>query len=338
MNKPALLIVNLGTPDSPSYFDVFKYLREFLMDGRVIDIPAFFRFILVTLIICPLRSFSSGKIYKQLWDLSGGESPLLKNTRELTNKLNEAQEKFNVFYAMRYQTPSIKNTLADIQKTNPTDLIVFPLFPHYASATSGSVYAEVTKQLSKEWVIPNFNFISQYYDHPAFIEAWIKTAQNYDIEQYDKILFSYHGLPKSQVNKVYKDMQCDGKNCEHEINDDNHYCYKATVYETSKLIADRLNIPQDKYEVSFQSRLTNNWLEPFSDEVLKSYPAKGIKKVLVFSPAFTADCLETIIEIGHEYKELFEESGGQKLDYVESLNFSDAWVQAIIEIVNSKSG
>jgi ferrochelatase len=338
MNKPALLIVNLGTPDSPSYFDVFKYLREFLMDGRVIDIPAFFRFILVTLIICPLRSFSSGNIYKQLWDLSGGESPLLKNTRELKNKLNEAQEKFNVFYAMRYQTPSIKNTLADIQKTNPTDLIVFPLFPHYASATSGSVYAEVTKQLSKEWVIPNFNFISQYYDHPAFIEAWIKTAQNYDIEQYDKILFSYHGLPKSQVNKVYKDMQCDGKNCEHEINDDNHYCYKATVYETSKLIADRLNIPQDKYEVSFQSRLTNNWLEPFSDEVLKSYPAKGIKKVLVFSPAFTADCLETIIEIGHEYKELFEESGGQKLDYVESLNFSDAWVQAIIEIVNSKSG
>ncbi|MDC1485006.1 ferrochelatase [Gammaproteobacteria bacterium] len=338
MNKPALLIVNLGTPDSPSYFNVFKYLREFLMDGRVIDIPAFFRFILVTLIICPLRSFSSGKIYKQLWDLSGGESPLLKNTRELTSKLNEAQEKFNVFYAMRYQTPSIKNTLADIQKTNPTDLIVFPLFPHYASATSGSVYAEVTKQLSREWVIPNFNFISQYYDHPAFIEAWIKTAQNYDIEQYDKILFSYHGLPKSQVNKVYKDMQCDGKNCEHEINDDNHYCYKATVYETSKLIADRLNIPQDKYEVSFQSRLTNNWLEPFSDEVLKSYPSKGIKKVLVFSPAFTADCLETIIEIGHEYKELFEESGGQKLDYVESLNFSDAWVQAIIEIVNSKSG
>ena len=338
MNKPALLIVNLGTPDSPSYYDVFKYLREFLMDGRVIDVPAFFRFILVTLIICPFRSFSSGKIYKQLWNLSDGESPLLKNTRELTNQLNKAQEKFNVFYAMRYQTPSIKNILSEIKKTNPTDVIVFPLFPHYASATSGSVYAEITKQLSKEWVIPNFNFISQYYDHPAFIEAWIKTAKNYDIGEYDKILFSYHGLPKSQVNKVYKDMQCDGKNCEHEINDDNLYCYKATVYETSKLIADRLNIPQDKYEVSFQSRLTNNWLEPFSDEVLKSYPAKGIKKVLVFSPAFTADCLETIIEIGHEYKELFEESGGQKLDYVESLNFSDAWVQAIIEIVNSKSG
>ena len=135
MNKPALLLVNLGTPDSPSYFAVFKYLREFLMDGRVIDVPAFFRFILVTLIICPLRSFSSGKIYKQLWDLSGGESPLLKNTRELTKKLNDSQDKYNVFYAMRYQTPSIKNILNEIKLTNPTDLVVLPLFPHYASAT-----------------------------------------------------------------------------------------------------------------------------------------------------------------------------------------------------------
>jgi ferrochelatase len=337
MNKPALLLVNLGTPDSPSYFHVFKYLREFLMDGRVIDVPAFFRFILVTLIICPLRSYSSGKIYKQLWDLSDGESPLLKNTRELALKVDAAQDRFNVFYAMRYQTPSIKNTLKLIQATNPSDLVVMPLFPHYASATSGSVYQEVTKQLSKNWVIPNFNFIAQYYDHPAFIQAWIETAKKHNLDDYDKILFSYHGLPKSQVNKVYSDMQCDGKNCEHEINEDNHYCYKATVYETSKLVAEGLNIPHYKYEVSFQSRLTNNWLEPFSDDVLKSYPSQGIKKVLVFSPAFTADCLETIIEIGHEYKELFEEAGGQKLDYVESLNFSDPWVQAIIEIVNSKA-
>jgi len=337
MNKPALLLVNLGTPDSPSYFHVFKYLREFLMDGRVIDVPAFFRFILVTLIICPLRSFSSGKIYKQLWDLSEGESPLLKNTRELAHKVDAAQDKFNVFYAMRYQTPSIKNTLKIIQETNPSDLVVMPLFPHYASATSGSVYQEVTKQLSRQWVIPNFNFIAQYFDHPAFIKAWVEAAQKHNLADYDKILFSYHGLPKSQVNKVYSDMQCDGKNCEHEINEDNHYCYKATVYETSKLIADELGLSHDKYDVSFQSRLTNNWLEPFSDDVLKGYPSQGIKKVLVFSPAFTADCLETIIEIGHEYKELFEEAGGQTLDYVESLNFSDSWVQAIIEIVNSKA-
>ena len=336
MNKPALLLINLGTPDSPSYLDVFKYLREFLMDGRVIDVPYLLRFILVTLIICPLRSYSSGKIYKKLWDLSGGVSPLLKNTQELTNKLNLKQDKYNVYYAMRYQKPSIQQTLKQIIQSNPSDLLILPLFPHYASATSGSVFEEVTKRLSENWVIPSFNFISQYYDHPSFIDAWVDAAKDFNLSEYDKVIFSYHGLPNSQVNKVYLDNQCDGKNCEHEINDENHYCYKATVYETSKLIAEKLSLPRDKYEVTFQSRLTKNWLTPFSDEILEDLPSKGIKKVLVFSPAFTSDCLETVIEIGDEYQELFIEAGGQVLDYVPSLNFSDAWVQAIIDITNTK--
>jgi len=336
MNKPALLLINLGTPNSTSYFDVFRYLREFLMDGRVIDVPYFLRFILVTLIICPIRSFSSGKIYKKLWNLSDGVSPLLKNTEELTNKLNQKQNKYTVFYAMRYQKPSIQEALDKIKLSNPSELVILPLFPHYASATSGSVFEEVTKRLSKEWVIPSFKFISQYYDHPSFIDAWVDAANDFNFAEYDKVIFSYHGLPNSQVDKVYQDNQCDGKNCEHEINKENHYCYKATVYETSKLIAEKLSLHRDKYEVTFQSRLTNNWLEPFSDNVLKAMPAQGIKKVLVFSPAFTADCLETVIEIGDEYQELFIEAGGDRLDYVPSLNFSDAWVQAIIDITNSK--
>ena len=336
MNKPALLLINLGTPNSTSYFDVFRYLREFLMDGRVIDVPYFLRFILVTLIICPIRSFSSGKIYKKLWNLSDGVSPLLKNTEELTNKLNQKQNKYTVFYAMRYQKPSIQEALDKIKLSNPSELVILPLFPHYASATSGSVFEEVTKRLSREWVIPSFKFISQYYDHPSFIDAWVDAAKNFNFAEYDKVIFSYHGLPNSQVDKVYQDNQCDGKNCEHEINKENHYCYKATVYETSKLIAEKLSLHRDKYEVTFQSRLTNNWLEPFSDNVLKAMPAQGIKKVLVFSPAFTADCLETVIEIGDEYQELFIEAGGDRLDYVPSLNFSDAWVQAIIDITNSK--
>ena len=336
MNKPALLLINLGTPDSPSYFDVFKYLREFLMDGRVIDIPYIFRFLLVTLIICPIRSFSSGKVYKKLWDLSGGVSPLVKNTEELTKKLNQKQEKYNVFCAMRYQKPSIQQALNEIKETNPSELIILPLFPHYASATSGSVFEYISKNLSREWVIPSFKFISQYYDHPSFIDAWVDAAKGYDVSDYDKVIFSYHGLPNSQVDKVYMDNKCDGKNCEHEINNENHYCYKATVYETSKLIAEKLSLSREKYEVTFQSRLTNNWLEPFSDVVLENLPAKGIKKVLVFSPAFTSDCLETVIEIGDEYEELFIKAGGQTLDYVPSLNFSDAWVQAIIDITNTK--
>ena len=306
------------------------------MDGRVIDVPSFFRFILVTLIICPIRSFASSKIYKELWDLSGGVSPLLKNTEELTKKLNSKQNKYDVHFAMRYQKPSIKKALEAIKKSNPSELIVLPLFPHYASATSGSVFEDLTKKISREWVIPSFRYISQYYDHPSFINAWIDAAQNYNHQDYDKVIFSYHGLPNSQVNKVYNDNLCEGKNCEDEVNAENYYCYKSAVYETSKLIAKKLSIPFDKYEVTFQSRLTNNWLEPFSDEVLKKYPEQGIKKVLVFSPAFTADCLETVIEIGEEYKELFIDAGGQTLDYVPSLNFSDAWVQAIIDIVDKK--
>jgi len=238
--------------------------------------------------------------------------------------------------AMRYQKPSIQEALDKIKLSNPSELVILPLFPHYASATSGSVFEEVTKRLSKEWVIPSFKFISQYYDHPSFIDAWVDAAKDFNFAEYDKVIFSYHGLPNSQVDKVYQDNQCDGKNCEHEINKENHYCYKATVYETSKLIAEKLSLHRDKYEVTFQSRLTNNWLEPFSDNVLKAMPAQGIKKVLVFSPAFTADCLETVIEIGDEYQELFIEAGGDRLDYVPSLNFSDAWVQAIIDITNSK--
>ena len=254
MNKPALLIVNLGTPDSPSYFHVFKYLREFLMDGRVIDIPAFFRFILVTLIICPLRSFSSGKIYKQLWDLSGGESPLLKNTRELTTKLNEAQEKFNVFYAMRYQTPSIKSTLAHIQKTNPTDLIVFPLFPHYASASTGSAIEKAMKIMSKWWVIPEVTFISQYWDHPGFIDACIERAKQYNLDEYEHFLFSYHGVPERHVDKVYLDgSPCKDHDCETELTDTNKYCYKATCFATTRLIVERLGIPCISY------RRRNHW-------------------------------------------------------------------------------
>jgi ferrochelatase len=200
MNKPALLLINLGTPDSPSYLDVFRYLREFLMDGRVIDVPYLLRFVLVTLIICPFRSFSSGKIYKKLWDLSGGVSPLLKNTQELTNKLNLKQKKYNVYYAMRYQKPSIQEALTQIKQSNPSELVILPLFPHYASATSGSVFEEVTRDFQKIGSFPSFKFISQYYEHPSFINAWVDAAKDFNLSEYDKVIFSYHGLPNSQVN------------------------------------------------------------------------------------------------------------------------------------------
>ena len=328
----SLLLINLGTPDKPTYFSVFKYLRQFLMDGRVININPILRYILVNFIICPTRSFSSTKIYKEVWDSKTG-SPLLYNTKELTKKIKSKLPKYDVHFAMRYQNPSIEKVIDDILKKNPDELIILPLFPHYAAATTGSVYEEVSRILSKRWVVPKIKFINQFYDNDKFIDAWVDKASKFQIDTYDKIIFSYHGIPNSHVDNVYPDSMCADHNCEMEVTQDNKFCYKATTYETTKILAKKLNIPEDKYIVTYQSRLTNKWLSPFTDEVLESLPKDDKKNVLVFSPAFTADCLETIIEIGDEYKELFEESGGENLDYVESLNYSDLWADAIIDII-----
>ena len=330
--KKALLLVNLGTPDNPTYLSVFKYLRQFLMDGRVININPFLRFLLVNLIICPTRSFSSTKVYKEVWDKNTG-SPLLHNTTKLSEKLGNKLEDYDVYYAMRYQNPSIESVINNILETNPDEIVVLPLFPHYASATTGSVYQEISRIVSKKWVVPNIRFINQFYDNEKFIDAWVDKASKFNLNSYDKVIFSYHGIPNSHVDNVYPDSLCSDHNCESKVTDENKFCYKATTYETTKMLASRLNLSSDKYHVTFQSRLTNKWLTPFTDEVLESLPKNGNKNVLVFSPAFTADCLETIIEIGDEYKELFLEAGGEKLDYVESLNYSDLWADAIIDII-----
>ena len=315
--KRALLIVNLGTPNKPTYFSVFKYLRQFLMDRRVININPILRFFLVNLIICPTRSFSSTKIYKKVWNKETG-SPLLHNTKKLTQKIQSKLPEYTVEYAMRYQNPSIENVLNKLLIQNPDEIIILPLFPHYAAATTGSVYEEVSRILSKKWVVPKIKFINQFYDNDKFIDAWVEKARKFNINSYDKIIFSYHGIPNSHVDNVYENSVCNDHDCEKKITEDNKFCYKATTYETTKLIA---------------SRLTNKWLSPFTDEVLQSMAKEGKKNVLVFSPSFTADCLETIIEIGDEYNELFISSGGQKLDYVESLNYSDLWSDAIISII-----
>ena len=330
--KKALLLVNLGTPDKPSYFSVFKYLRQFLMDGRVININPVLRFFLVNFIICPTRSFSSTKVYKEVWDEETG-SPLLHNTRELSKKLSTKLNEYDVHFAMRYQNPSIEKTLEKILEKNPDEIIVLPLFPHYASATTGSVYQEISRIVSKKWVVPNIKFVNQFYDNDKFIDAWVEKASKFDIKSYDKVVFSYHGIPNSHVDNVYPDSMCNDHDCELKISEENKFCYKATTYETTKILANRLNLKPDDYKVTYQSRLTNKWLTPFTDQVLEELPKNGHKNVLVFSPAFTADCLETIIEIGDEYLDLFKKAGGNNLDYVESLNYSDSWADAIIDII-----
>ena len=331
--KKALLIINLGTPDDPSYFSVFKFLKEFLSDPRVIDIPRMFRILLVNLIICPFRSFSSSKVYNQMWKANNNESPIKTNTEKLIQKLQNKLPDYDVYSAMRYQNPSIKDTISEILLTNPDEIIIFPSFPQYASSTTGSVYEEVFNILSKEWVIPKIKFINQFFNNDLFIDAWIEKISDFDLSNYKKIIFSYHGLPDTQVDKVYNEGKCIDQNCDKEFNDINKFCYKASCYETTRLMSSKLNLNEDQYVTAFQSRLTKKWLTPFTDEVIEDYAKNNIKNILVIAPAFTTDNLETLIEIGDEYVELFNENGGHKLDFVSSLNDSDKWVDAIIDIM-----
>jgi len=331
-DKTGVLLINLGTPDSPSVGDVRPYLSQFLNDPRVIDIPWLARKILVNLIIVPFRAPKSAAIYKKLWDEKG--SPLLYHS-ENAGKLLQANlgSDYEVHLAMRYKNPSIPSVLERMRLRNYRTLVVLPMFPQYASASTGSALQAVMEVIKNWWVIPEVKLISQYYDHPLFIDAFVERGRKYNFNDYDHVLFSYHGLPKRQVDKVYNAGVCEDANCIHEINEDNKYCYQATCYATTRLLAARLGIPSEKYTVCFQSRLDDKWLKPFSDKVVEDCGRQGMKRLLVFSPAFTADCLETVIEIGDEYQHIFKAHGGEKVQLVESLNDHPTWIRCLEDLV-----
>lgn len=334
--KTGVLLINLGTPDSPSVRDVRKYLTEFLNDPRVIDINAFGRFLLVNGIIVPFRAPKSAKIYKELWEMWDGESPLLTYGRILQDAV---QEKFKgegvtVELAMRYQNPSLDEVLERMEKVGYDEIIILPLFPHYASASSGSAIEKTYRLIRKWWATPDLKVISNFFDREGYIDAFVEKAQQYDIKSYDHIIFSYHGLPERQIEKIHPGLKCEDCNCNEQFNPDQRLCYRNECYETSRLIASKLDIAQVDYTVSFQSRLGKTpWLTPYSDQVVKEMGEKGMKKLLMFSPAFIADCLETSIEIGVEYQEIFEEYGGEKIQLVESLNDSPIWISTVEQMV-----
>ncbi|MFM9985907.1 MAG: ferrochelatase [Flavobacteriales bacterium] len=337
--KNAVVLINLGSPDSPKPKDVFRYLTEFLNDPRVIDLPWLGRKLLVNGIIVPFRHRKSAAIYKKLWTENG--SPLIHYGRQVTKLLQERfaddqNQETRVFLGMRYQNPSIESVLTEVRKWNPNKIIILPMFPQYASASTGSVIDKCMRIMRDMWVFPDVEFVSQFYNHPLFIKGFVERGKQFDLNEYDHILFSYHGLPERHVDKVYEDRECKKHHCEDEINDENMLCYKATCYATTRMIAEGLGITKDHYSLGFQSRLGKGWIEPFSDELIRGYGKKGMKKVLVFSPAFVADCLETTIEIGEEYQEIFEEHGGEKIQLVPSLNESATWIDALEDMVRSR--
>jgi len=331
MKKIGVLLINLGTPDSPKVGSVGTYLFEFLNDPRVIDIPWLLRKLLVNILIVPFRMFSSAKEYQKLWTDKG--SPLLYHSKELVVKVqNELGKNYGVHLAMRYNKPSIKQVLAEMQKEQYDDIVILPLYPQYASSSGGTAIEEVMKHISKWWVIPNIKIISEFFEDEGYIESIANRAKEFDLDSYDHILFSYHGLPTRHIEKC-NIANCKINNCECSKVEKNNYCYRSNCYSTTSKIAEKLELDSSKYSICFQSRLNNKWLTPFADKEVIQLARSGAKKVLIFSPAFVADCLETTVEIGEGFKELFIENGGEQLDLVPSLNTHPRWVKAVKDLI-----
>lgn len=335
MKKTGVLLIQLGTPDSPSKKDVRSYLRQFLNDPRVIDIAWWKRLLLVNGVIIPFRTANSSKIYQKLWQLSNGISPLLQHTQVITEQLNLLFEQENTYFhfAMRYKNPSLEVVLGEMKKQNYERIILIPLFPHYASASTGSAVEKALQIMQAWWAIPEIKVIAQFYDNVGYINSLVAHAKQYPLAAYDHIIFSYHGIPERHVDKVHPSGKCSDFNCENEINTQNALCYKATCYATTRLLVAKLGLKEGDYTVSFQSRLNDRWVAPYTDKVVEEWGKKGAKKLLVFSPSFVADCLETTVEIGVEYQEIFQRLGGEKVQLVESCNQDKIFIDGLAVLV-----
>jgi ferrochelatase len=340
VNRPArwgLLLVNLGTPDLPRTAEVRRYLAEFLHDPRVIDIAAPARWALVNLAILPFRPRKSAEAYQTIWTERG--SPLLFHGLDLVEKLRaRVSTNVHVELAMRYQNPSIESALERFRSAGIDDIVALPLFPQYSSAAFGSVVEKVYRVATKLWVVPNLRFIGAFYDHPAFIEAFAAVGRPaLDDLQPDRILFSYHGVPERHVIKSeeHPGTHClRSESCCDQIVAANRHCYRAQCYATTRALADTLGLESTQYEVAFQSRLGRDpWIRPYTDERIVAMAQEGIRRLAVFCPAFVADCLETLEEIGMRAQEDFRAHGGEELRLVPSLNSSDRWVEAVVRIV-----
>jgi ferrochelatase len=333
-----VLLVNLGTPDSPSTPDVRKYLREFLNDPRVIDIAPISRWLLVNLIIVPFRSPKSAKLYSKIWRKDGVSPLLFYSIKQLELLRKNLGKDFKVELAMRYQSPSINEALEKFKGQEIKKIIIFPLFPQYASASTGSVVEKVMSIVKNWQVIPEMEFIGSFSTDDGFIKAFAEKGKQYNHAAYDHVIFSFHGLPERQIRKADDNNHCLRENCCSSLNEKNAFCYRAQCHATARLIAEELNIPEEKYTITFQSRLGKDpWIKPYTDIVIRERAKIGDKKLLVFAPAFVSDCLETLYEIRVEYNELFKSAGGEKVDMVESLNDSPMWIDTMQRIIR-KSG
>ncbi len=329
--RSVILLMNLGSPDSTSVKDVRRYLNEFLMDERVIDIPRLPRTLLVKGIIVPFRAPKSAEAYRSIWTKDG--SPLIVLTKNLQKAVQAVFDQ-PVEICMRYGNPSTADVLKKIHReyAGVEEIILFPLYPHYAMSSYETAVEQV-KDIHKEEGYPSsLKVIEPYYDHPAYIHALAESIRPYLQDDYDKILFSYHGVPERHIKKGdTTGCHCLKVNdCCNVASPAHAQCYRHQCFETTKLVAAALNIPAEKLEQTFQSRLGRDpWLQPYTAKRLEELPAEGVKKLLIVCPAFVSDCLETLEEIAVEGKHIFMEAGGGSFKAIPCLNTQPLWVETM---------
>jgi ferrochelatase len=337
----ALLILNLGTPASPTPKGLRDFYRYFFSDPFVFDIPAWARWMLRNLIILPFRAPKTAKDYEKIW-LDDG-SPLFVYTNQLKVRLQDALDpsrgRIRVYVGMGYSEPFIGDTMREIEQQGIKDILVFPLFPQYSTATTESVLHGVKEAASKWKEPPRMTVIKDMFSEPAFIRAWAQLIdkhmrQDREDKRVDHVIFSYHGLPEKNIRKADQHDYCEFGTCCNEITAKNRYCYRAQCMETTRGIAKLLGWDAQFYSVAFQSRFGRDpWIQPYLDEYLEELADRGIGKVAVVTPSFVSDCLETIHEIGIEYRELFQEKGGEDLVLIPNLNNEEFWFDAAAEII-----
>ncbi|HLK29570.1 MAG TPA: ferrochelatase [Puia sp.] len=334
--RRGIILMNLGSPDSTEVKDVQKYLSQFLMDGRVIDYPFLFRKILVDGIIVPSRAPKSAEAYKTIWTKEG--SPLVVLTKQLQQAL-QAQVKEPVEIAMRYGNPTVESAYDNLLKKVPglEEVIAVPLYPHYAMSSYETAVEYAKEIYAKNKYSFKLTFIKPYYNEENYIHALSANIRPYLQQDYDHLLFSYHGVPGRHIRKSDPtENHClKANDCCNVASVAHQTCYRHQVFETTRLVTEQLSIPKNKFSISFQSRLGKGWLQPFTDVRLEEMPKEGIKKLLVVCPAFVSDCLETLEEIAMRGKESFMNAGGESYEMIPCLNTNPFWVGTIAKWINS---
>jgi ferrochelatase len=314
--KKGVLIAYLGTPDSPDVLSVRRYLKEFLSDPRIIEVPKIIWWFVLNIFILNFRSFNSARLYKSIW--TEGGSPLLVNCIKIKEKVQKSlPSNYQVALGMRYGNPSIKSALNELKEANCRDIEVITLFPHYSATTVGSIFDAVSTEIKSWRWVPSVKFLNSYHDNPLLIEILSKRIQKSFESQGkpDKLVFSYHSIPKKYF--------------------DSGDPYHCLCQKTSRLIAEKLSLDEKDYITAFQSRFgPSEWLKPYTSETMKSLPKEGIKSVQVVSPGFGVDNLETLQEIDIENKEYFEDAGGENFHYIPCLNDDDDHVEFLISLID----